>query len=118
MSEYRQTYDRVFKGANENFKGRTLNKQKREMYEALLHTAKELSKATEGIDNINYGFTEVTNERRNALVYLEAETPIFLTGNEEKAIAVMAQDADDTVITVLPNGKVRISFGVRDIWSE
>ena len=118
MSEYRTTYDRVFKGANENFKGNKLNEKKYEAYQTILGLAKEVSKDHSRFWNIDYGFTEATDESRNAGVYIEMKPPIFIQGEKENIIAAMAQEADDMVFAVLSSGKVRVSFCVRDIWSD
>lgn len=118
MSEYRTTYDRVFKGANENFKGNKLNEENQGTYESILNLAKGLSAERSKFGNIDYGYTKASSESRNAIVYIEIKPPIMISGEKEKAIAEMAQAADDMVISVLSSGKVRISFGVRDIWSE
>lgn len=118
MSEYRKTYDRVFKGANETFKGNTLNEEKHKAYETILKLAKELSADRSEFDEIDYGFTKATGESRNAIVYIETEPPAMFSGEKAKAIATMAQLADDIIIAAKSAAKVRMSFGIRDIWSE
>lgn len=118
MSEYRETYDRVFKGANESFKGSTLNEENHGTYEAILESARELSKERGPFGNIDYGCTDATSESRNAIVYIEMKPPIMLSNKKKETIATMVQDADDYIVAVLPNGKVRMSFGIRDVWSE
>lgn len=118
MSEYRTTYDRVFKGANENFKGATLNEEKHNAYKTILKLAKKLSEDHSDFEEINYGFTESTSERRNAVVYIETEPPASFSDDKAKTLAAMAQLADDITITARTTAKIRMAFGVRDIWSE
>ena len=118
MSEYRTTYDRVFKGANENFKGNKLNEEKHEAYETILKLAKDLSNDHNSYKPIEYGFTNATDESRHAMVYIDVKPPFMASFETEKVIATMAQLADDIVVAATRAGRIRLSFAVRDIWSD
>ena len=118
MSEYRETYDRLFNRANETFKGTKLNEEKYNAYQIILEGAKQLSVKRSRFENISYSTIGIEEKNRNAIVCLERKPPLSIPDGQMQTIAEMFRVADDSTITVLPNGKIRITFGVRDVWSE
>lgn len=118
MSEYRETYDRLFKGANETFKGTNLDKEKYNRYLKVQELAKQLSAERVPFGNIDYGCIEPSNDHRHAGVFLDFTPPMRITDKKEAAIATMAQDVDDMIFAVKQNGQIRMSFVVRNVWKD
>lgn len=118
MSEYREAYDRLSKRANEAFKGANLDNEKYDKYQKIQELAKQLSAKRERFWSIDHGCVEPSADHRHAGVFLDFTPPMRVTDEKEAAIATMAQTADDMIFAVKENGQIRMSFVVRNVWSE
>ena len=119
MGKYKETYERTFKNANETFKGSSMNEENYKKYTSILTLAKEITQKESLFYKISYNCTDGKKGNRNALVWLDIECPSMISAKEiREPIASMIQTADDFTVASLSGGIVRLSFGIRDVWSK
>lgn len=120
MGEYRETYNRLFKGANENFSGEKINKEKSELFASIVSRAEEFTRQPSMRGRTATGKII----EKNAITWIDLPAPVMISdANCRQILSCMIADADDFTVSPIKNaaGRVnitRFSFGVRNVMSE
>lgn len=102
--------------SNEPFRGKLLDLTKQERYGKLATAARWMD--ANSIEVADIKIEGISHSRPNAVVVLELHRLASLQGREAKVFAAMAALADDLFIAGGDSKTVRVTFGVRDIWTE